>query len=375
MHTMPRPAAIAAVVGVALATLALVISLPGNQQAAGAQPAFHQVVPALAGDSSAGASTYATATPARAASATATATPGNTCGAGHDALRSFTDAGAASMSRGALEATVPQLVTTVRPASLPSDGTRTGPAETTFYTVDANLVSMNSGPGGSWEIVLDNGNGVTMRASFAGQGCIGSLSNADQGALNGARTAFRTQCGEPPASGSKAIRGSVRITGPGFWGSKAADNAAINGIEIGPIFAFSFTDGGSCDPRFVTPTPVPTTLPLANVIVGVDHDQGTGYHRGDTVVATVLTYPAIAGVSCEPQYVSPPPGGLVGSVVADPGLVTKVTGADGRASWSFTVPADSPAGTSPTNPGRFTARCSQGGVHKEATVGVTIRVP
>lgn len=375
MRTMPRPAAIAAVVGVALATLALITSLSANQQPAAAQAGFHQVVPALAGDSSAGASTYATATPTRSATATATTTPANACGSGHDTLRTFTDAGAASLERGALDVTVPQLVTTARPASLPTNGTRTGPVETTFYNVTANLVSMNTGPGGSWEIVLDNGGGVTMRASFPAQGCIGSLSNADQGALNGARTAFRTQCGEPPASGSKAITGHVRITGPGFWGSKAVDNAANNGIEIGPIFAFSFTDAGSCDPNKVTPTPVPTTVPLANVIVGVDHDQGTGYHPGDTIVATVLTYPVVAGVSCEPQYVSPPPpGSLVGSVVSDPGLVTKLTGADGKASWSFKVPADSPAGTSPTG-GRFTARCTQGDIQKEAIVGVTIHVP
>jgi len=341
VRTMPRPAALAAVVGVALATLALVTSLSTDQQPAQAQAAFHQVVPGLAGDSSAGLATYATATPTRTAAATSTTAPSNTCGSGHDTLRTFTDAGAASLDRGALDATVPQLVTTARPASLPTDGSRTGTVETTFYNVTANLVSMNAGPGGSWEIVLDNGGGVTMRASFPAQGCIKSLSNADQGALNGARTTFRTQCGEPPASGSKAIRGSVRITGPGFWGSKAVDNAANNGIEIGPIFAFSFTDAGSCDPKNVTPTPTPSPTPgITAVYVELSNNAYPRIAPGGTLTATAEVHPARAGVMCSPYFQVPSPG----QNAQPPSFVAAPTDATGHVSWTFTIPADSPTG-------------------------------
>jgi hypothetical protein len=369
-----RPAAAFAALGVTLAALAFSLSVAAASKPAAPSPVtFHQVVPGIAGDSASGFGELATVTPTT-ASGTPTP-PTSSCTSGHTSLRAFTDPGAAALNRDPQPATIPFFNILARPAAIPTDATRTAPLETTFYTVSANLVSLGIGANGAWDIVLDSGGGMTMHVSFPAQSCLTGLPAADQGAINGARTTFRTACGEPPASGSRALRGGATITGPGYWGSKALENASTSGAEIGPIFAFSFTDSGSCDPRTQpTPTPVPTPLALQFIRVGSDHDGITGYHPGDVVTATAYLTPAVAGVSCQAQYTNPGSGGQIGTVISDPGLITKMSGADGTVNWQFRIPADSPPGSPPTG-GRFEVHCLQGSIQVEAVESITIHVP
>ncbi len=365
-----RPAALIAALGVILATLALSLSFAAaSNPSAASAPAFHQVVPGIAGDSASG-----FGQPSTASTATSTATPpSGACASGHASLRAFTDPGAASVPRDPQPATLSFFNLMARPSAIPSDATRTAPLETTFYTVTANLVSLSMCANGAWDIVLDNGGGVSMRASFPAQGCLSSLSPEDQGAINGARTTLRTICGEPPASGSRALRGTATITGPGYWGTKAIENASASGAEIGPVFAFQYTDSGSCDPSHFVPTPTPTVPPLQALAIGVDRDQGTGYHRGDTVTATALLMPRIPGVACAIQFAVPVGSGFR-VVTDDPGLVTKTSGPDGIVQWQFKIPMDSDAGVSPGG-GRLQVLCEQGAIQRQATDAITIRVP
>ena len=136
-----------------------------------------------------------------------------------------------------------------------------------------------------------------------------------------ARTAFRLACGDPPASGKRDLTGTATLTGAGFWGSPAHEDAAQNGIELGPLLDFEFT-GGGCDPNHVTPTPVPTQPSLLAITVGVDVLPYAGAHPGDLVTGVVHTQPAgIEGLECTVLYASPPVlGSSAGTVLIDPAL-------------------------------------------------------
>ena len=79
---------------------------------------------------------------------TPSATPtvaANACGAGHASLIAFADAAAAQIDRTPQAIAPADMLTLTRP-TLPAGAVRTGPVETTIYSVDVALVSMSQLP-------------------------------------------------------------------------------------------------------------------------------------------------------------------------------------------------------------------------------------
>jgi hypothetical protein len=341
MHQRLRWLAPVAAFAAALGLLTLALAATDRPAVTAAALPFHNVAPLLASDSGNG--TGATPTAAT-----------NACGSGHASLLTFTDSAAAAIPRDPTAATIGFLATQPRP-TIAADATRTAPFETTLYRLDVTLVSMSYGANHAIMLVLAGAEGgLSLRATLPDQPCTTGAPDADRGAIFGARTALRLACGEAPASGTRDLRGTATITGAGFWGTSAALGAASNGAELGPILSFTFTDPASCDPTHATPTPTPTQPPLTSIIVSTNVPQvAPGSVPGTLVTANVQTHPALAGVQCVVQYVSPPPqGSLVGAVLSDPALSPKTTGADGTATWQWHIPLDSPPGD-----GRFETHC------------------
>lgn len=356
----------------ALGVLAVTLSLAQAEPSAQAQAAlpFHQTAPLIASDSgqapvlitaTPGTPSTPTSTPTSTSTPTATPTPVNVCGSGHATLANFTDSGAATVARDPQAVDTRFLLTQTRP-TIPASATRTGPIETTVYQLDVNLVSMTQTSDHAIHVtVADRTTGASFRVDFPGEGCIDSVGPDDHGQMFNARTEFRKACGNPPTSGDKALRGRATITGPGFWGSNAFLGAAPNGIEIGPVLGFEFTDTASCDPAHFTPTPEPTIPADWTYTVGVDVPRTQGVPPGAPAMALVNTYPAVPGITCTAVYASPPDEhGVIALLQLDP----QVTGADGTATWHWTIPADSPLGL-----GSFNTHC--GGKAANVIVNVT----
>jgi hypothetical protein len=216
------------------------------------------------------------------------------------------------------------------------------------YQLDVDLVSMTQSADHAIHVtVADPTTGDSFRVTFPGEGCIDGVGPDDHGQMFNARTGFRIACGNPPTSGTANLRGRATITGPGFWGSNAFPGAAPNGAEIAPVLGFTFTDADSCDPAHFTPTPEPTIPANWTYTVGVDVDRVLGVPPGSPAMAEVITYPPVPGITCTAVYASPPDEHGVVALV--PALEPQVTGADGRASWHWTIPADSPLGIGSVN--------------------------
>jgi hypothetical protein len=363
---LAAPLALAlAVVGV----LAVMLTLGGGPSAAAeAQAAmpFRNTAPLLASDSGQ-ASTLITATPGTTSSPTATATststatatpttPASVCGSGHASLANFTDPGAASLVRDPQAVTTRFLRTQTRP-SLPTTATRSAPLETTVYTVDVKLVSMTQSADHAIHVVVADGEtGESFLVSFPGESCIASVGPDDHGQMFNSRTKLRQACGNPPTSGTTNLRGSATITGPGFWGSLTSIGSAVNGVEIGPVLGFDFTDDASCDPTHFVPTPTPTVPANWTYTVGVDVSRLFGVPPGTMAMALVQTYPPVPGLTCSVVYASPPDQNNYIAVDPDPALAPQVTGPDGTATWHWQIPPDSPLGL-----GRFDTLCGNQG--------------
>ncbi len=352
------------VLPIAAAAFALtaIVVVAGAQRPAleAATMPFHAVAPLIATDDAPGTVlVLATATPSQ--TPTATPTPANACGSGHASLLTLSDPGAATIVREPQDATVAFLRTQTRPTTVPTDATRSAPVETSVYTVDVVLVSMSEAPNYTIHLVVaDPNSGDTFATELPDKNCTTKASPEDRGHTLNAHTALRLACGNP-SSTTRLLRGTATITGVGYWGAFAAEGAAPNGIELGPLLAFEYTDSASCDPAHYTPTPEPTAAALKAISISVNPGYAAPFpvHPGESITGTVITNPHAPGdeaanppvpdLECNVQYVGP---GTVGDVLNDPALAPKTTGADGTATWTWTIPTDSPTGT-----GHFEAHC------------------
>lgn len=352
-------------------TLGLSVTLAAALRPADSPPpaAYHRVVPALAGDSAdapylalATSTPANTATPTATATATATATPSTgACGPGHASLATLSDAGAASLVREPQAGTAAALLGATRPASLPSTASRSAPIETAIYSLQVSLLNMTTGPNGEVRLAVQFGPGNSMLVVFPAKGCLQGATPEDQGAANGARLALARACGEAPTSGTKELRGTATLSGPGYWGDAHTAWAAANGVQLAPVLSFEYTDSRSCDPAKAGPEPTPTPRPqVTGILVGTDVLPEPGVPPGTEVHATAYIQPPISGVSCTPMFVTQ-------STVHDlPALGPKESGEDGLIHWAFTIPPDAP----PDNWGRFTLWCD-GGFNPTARVNVS----
>jgi hypothetical protein len=347
-----------AILAIALTAVTLSLADGDHEGVRAADLPFRNVAPLLAADDGSAPRlvTATPTTPTNTPTATPSATPtvaANACGAGHASLIAFADAAAGQLDRTPQPIAPADLLKLTRP-TLPAGAVRTGPVETTVYSVDVALVSMTQLPNKTIELIVRDPerSEVNFRVELPDTNCTSGASAEDHGAMLFARTELREACGDPPASGTQALAGTATLTGAGFWGKTGVTGAAVNGIELAPLLKFEFT-GTSCDPAHVTPTPIPTQPTLDQVLAGIDVLPVPGVPPGTLVHGVGHTVPPVSGLECAPQYVSPPAdGGAVGTVDFDPVLVPKLTGADGTVTWQWVIPADSPPGE-----GRFEVHC------------------
>lgn len=351
---VPQLAVIAAA-AVALAFASLPFALAADPPApALVRQAF---LPVVAGDDASGFSIPAASTPATpAASPTATL---DTCAGERSPIRTLTDS-AAGFARTPAESSIFALLALERPSVGPATP-RIAPTETGVVELDVWLRGFIRRNNGAIELLISNSpTGALMMANFPPQGCIAKAAPEDQAAMTTARVDLINRCGIPITGGMTTIAGPAKLRAVPFWGTQRPDGmtGAPSGIELGPVLAFEMAGGLDCDPEtykdgIPTPTPVPTaksmTIGAAPLFVA----------RGQDVQVIIYTQPATEGVSC--HYIA-----WDNAMQKMAEGAPKLTGPDGTASWSFTVPLDAATGSD----GRVTPYCT--GISPTGSARLTI---
>jgi len=331
-----RLALLLAVVGLAGMVAALAAS---TSKADDDTMVFRAVAPGLAGDSSAGFSTFATAT---VIPPTPTATPiGLGCAGPRSAIRTLTDGGA-NFSRTASASNLGQLLLTPKPAN-PPGLSRVSP-ESSVVRFEAYIISTTAANGGVVASIANTPGDFQVQAGFPGSGCIGEAADADRGAMNAARIALQQACGQPGSNGS--LGGKVVIEGVPHWQQQGGQTR----ISIWPVLKFELADGWDC--KGVPPTATPTNTPvpgIGTILLSVDPQF---VQHGGTVLVTAMPQPPAPGRSCAFNWFQDV--NMTGWSDL-PGMSTKLTGADGKASWTVAIPAAAALGQ-----GRFQVSCDGG---------------
>lgn len=258
-------------------------------------------------------------------------------------VRILTDAGA-GFDRTPVASSLFALVAATRPDGLTDSSARISPFESRVVEVTATLVGFRRTSGGGVELVISQGaGGDIMLAAFPSVSCMADASDADRAAVSSARIALQQVCGNAPDSGVfKPLGGTAKFQGVPFWGSKRTDGmGSPSGIELGPVLGFEFNPATSCDANASkTPFPTATATPvLLEILMNVNPQEA---RPGDTVTLTVITVPAIAGRSCSHKLTDS------NSHIVSQG--SKLTGADGKASWVIILPANMPLGQARATP-------------------------
>jgi hypothetical protein len=343
--------AVIAAAGVAIAFASLPFALAAGEPA----PALvrQAVLPVVAGDDATGSPAPATGTPTASPAATF-----DTCAGERSPVRTLTDP-AAGFSRTPAQSSIFALLALERPAVGPATP-RIAPTETGVVELDVWLRGFIRRNSGAIELLVSNSpTGPVLLANFPPQGCIAKASAEDQAAMTTARIELVGRCGLPITGGMTTIAGPAKLRGVPFWGKPGDGLAgAPGGIELGPVLAFEMAEGLDCDPGtykdgIPTPTPVPTaksmTIGAAPLFVA----------RGQEVQVTIYTQPATEGIAC--WYVA-----WDNAMVQMAQGETKLTGPDGTASWSFTIPLDAATGSD----GRVTPYCT--GISPTGSARLTI---
>jgi len=333
--TQRRLAFVLAVLGLAgmVATLAA-----SSSKADDDTMVFRAVAPGLAGDSAEGFSTFATAT---VKPATPTATPiGLGCAGPRSAIRTLTDGGA-GFPRTASNTSLSQLLITPKPDGKPGL-TRVSP-ESSVVRFEAYIISTTNGSGNVVANIANTPGDFQVQAGFPLQNCITDASDADRGAMNGARIALQQACGQP---GSGSLGGKVVLEGVPHWREQGGQQV----MSIWPVLKFELADGWNC--KGVPPTATPTTTPVPDIDVLYLSVDPQFVEVGQSVLVTAMPQPPAPGRSCTFTSFS---DAELNSWQDLPGMGTKTTDAEGEASWTVTIPEGAVLGQ-----GRFQVSCGGG---------------
>ena len=335
------PAALASL-GLALAVAAFSLAVPAEKGTAD-DVIPRAVLPLLSGDTADGFSTFATVTPTK-TPATPTATPFPVgCSGPRSAIRTLSDS-AAGFEREPADRALPSLINEEKPDSL--SGARIEPFESEVVRVETWLTGSRGAAGGGRELLLANAPGdFQVVAGMVSGECALTAAEADQTALSMARVAYLTSCG--PSTGAKT---PVRVIVEGVPHWTYTSNGPV--ASIWPVLGFELAEGWTCSGQ--GPTPTPTTPPAPNIDNLYLQVTPQGVNPGESLTLTATTDPPGEGHTCTPHFFAPPDG--LTRVDGVPGTGPKQTGADGRVSWTITIPLGTPLGK-----GSFQVVCNGGG--------------
>lgn len=313
------------------------------------------LLPALAADSAAGTSTFATPTPAP------TGTPASTACGYRGPVRTLSDPAAAGVDRTPANGSIGGLLALDRPAGLGSASPRQPGPEAQAVALDAWLRAAIRTPGGGVELLISTSpDGPLLRASFPSPECAAGASPADRAAMEAARVAFLQACGVPTASQWRPLGGRAALSGIPAWGEPrpSGTDGAPSGIELAPVLSFALAGSADCDPaQPFGPTPTPTPGPVLELLVHVDPIRVS---RGQQVTVTIIVQepPGPGGTPV------PGPAGIRCSYTAYDVALNELarggptpTGPGGRVSWTFTVPEWAALDTASRENGRVQPRC------------------
>ena len=162
------------------------------------------------------------------------------CGTERWAVKTLSDAGAASVNFTATPVTVDWLVSQPLPAGLPEDA-RISPIEDQAYVVTARLVGFKLEDDEDIHIVIAdlNNPAETMIVEIPSTDCSGVCSSAHIAEISTARAQFETRFGAPHKKFERVPGDvTVTVTGIGFFDFlHHQTGVAPNGIEIHPVLS------------------------------------------------------------------------------------------------------------------------------------------
>ncbi len=180
----------------------------------------------------------------------------NGCGVERWAIKTATDAHAASIVRAPVAGTIAAL--SALPAQSGNDTDRIGPVEyTTYQLTDVKLVQYRRESDGDYHLVLSDGTD-TMIAEIADPACVAAGSPL-AAQMSGARAQFEA-VHAPVAGTPSAVSETVTVTGVGFYDFfHSQTGVAPNAIELHPVLSICF--GALCGgaPPGSAPPPVTHT--------------------------------------------------------------------------------------------------------------------
>lgn len=161
------------------------------------------------------------------------------------------------------------------PSELPLGKRRAAPEELTVYTVRARLFKArfvddpadSQGKGGGdhdYHLVIaalrdKSAQPKTMIVEFPDPQCVKAADRQPRALMANARTAFEKACGHAPGHSFYDLKGTVTITGVGFFDRPHADGRAENGFELHPVLGFKTSKckwgpkSPAPDPRLLNP--------------------------------------------------------------------------------------------------------------------------
>jgi len=169
-------------------------------------------------------------------------TCGAPCGTERWAVKTLSDADAASVNFSPRPTTVAWLTSQPAPSTLPSDS-RIAPLEFQAFTVRAQLIAIKEESDRDFHLILTDLNdpSATMIAEIPSQDCSGACSSHYASSFESARRELESRFGIPPTSGFQNGTVIVDVTGVAFFDffHKQRD-VAPNAIELHPVLSIHF---------------------------------------------------------------------------------------------------------------------------------------
>lgn len=193
-----------------------------------------------------------------------------TCGEERWPVKTLSDLDAGQVDFTPQGSTVDDLRALTKPGTLPENN-RILPTEETTFRVMAFVKEMKLEDDHDIHLVIGDLNSLddTMIVEFPDVTCDGAAQSAYKAQMAQARQQFIDVFGQPSSSHFTLINGVVIITGVGFFDVLHGQlGVAPNGIELHPVLSIAFAGPATptTAPTPTGPTPVPTEIPLCDVI-------------------------------------------------------------------------------------------------------------
>jgi hypothetical protein len=227
------------------------------------------------------------------------------CGTERWSIKTGTDAGSSGIDiANPTPATIASLVGLNAPSLIPP-GSRVGPAETTAWVVNGNLIAFKIEDGKSgdsdYHLVIADENGATMIVEIPHPSCVKGASPFLQGIAK-ARQEFDARFS--PSSAFQNVAVPVQVVGIGMFDFAHGQRGyAANGIELHPVLDISFRDE-SVTPNFITATAPPPPGPAPAVATSqilkdpsfeAGHQKPSAWNASTGVINSSASEPAHSG--------------------------------------------------------------------------------